>query len=235
MPLGGFRINGLGRRRAPTGRTPATMTAVGNSQISTAQQKFGSGSLRHDGTGDALYSTNVDSFSMAGNFTIECWFRLDALNRNHYIIGNRSGGGFGEGDWTVYHQPEFQRIQIASPNFTQINISASGNYTTNTWYHLAIVRSGSTTTAYLNGVSKGTTTHTATIFSTNKKIIIGALSETGGDSMLGYIDEVRISNIARYTSNFTPPSAEFNNDANTLFLMHFNGTNGSTTFTDDNT
>lgn len=218
---------------AATGRTAATITAVGQAQISTAQSKFGGASAVFDGTGDVLYSSDIDNVNMAGNFTIECWFRFNALNRNQYIFTNRWSGSYTNGDWVVFHSVDNQRIQIASPDFTQININASGNYTTNTWYHFALVRSGSTLTAYLNGVNKGTATHTATIFETNKKLIIGAQNESGSSSLLGNIDEVRISNIARYTADFTANTIAFANDANTLLLLHMDGVNGSTTFTDD--
>lgn len=44
---------------------------------------------------------------------------------------------------------------------------------------------------------------------------------SGGNYFDGYIDEVRISNIARWTgSNFTPPSSEYTSDANTVLLLH---------------
>lgn len=47
----------------------------------------------------------------------------------------------------------------------------------------------------------------------------------------GRIDEVRISNVIRYTTNFTPAKV-FSSDANTLGLWHFDESPGSTTFTD---
>ena len=48
----------------------------------------------------------------------------------------------------------------------------------------------------------------------------------------GYLDELRISNSARYTEDFTPPTEAFTSDANTKLLIHSNTTMGSTTFTD---
>jgi hypothetical protein len=41
------------------------------------------------------------------------------------------------------------------------------------------------------------------------------------------VDEVRISNIARYASNFTPPNAPFAPDANTVGLYHFDEGSGT--------
>ena len=69
----------------------------------------------------------------------------------------------------------------------------------------------------------------------------GAVSGIGGRyggspiyaPYIGYLDEIRISNSARYTSNFTPSTTAFTEDANTLLLIHSDTTNGSTTFTDD--
>jgi hypothetical protein len=52
--------------------------------------------------------------------------------------------------------------------------------------------------------------------------------------MSGYQDEIRISNIARYTAAFTPSTTPFQSDTNTLLLIHADGTNASTTFIDDN-
>ena len=48
---------------------------------------------------------------------------------------------------------------------------------------------------------------------------------------MNFIDEFRISNSARYTANFTP--AVHTTDANTVLLLHMDGANSGTTFTDE--
>jgi hypothetical protein len=48
----------------------------------------------------------------------------------------------------------------------------------------------------------------------------------------GFMDEIRVSNIARYTANYTPATEPFVNDAFTLLLIHCDDTNGSSVFTD---
>jgi len=51
----------------------------------------------------------------------------------------------------------------------------------------------------------------------------------------GSLKEFRISNgVARWTSNFTLPTAEYTPDQYTVLLLHMHGTNGSTTFKDSN-
>ena len=63
---------------------------------------------------------------------------------------------------------------------------------------------------------------------------IGAELTTFNTPFNGYIDEVRVSKIARYTTTFTPATTPFQNDVNTLLLLHMDGTNASTVFIDDN-
>ena len=45
--------------------------------------------------------------------------------------------------------------------------------------------------------------------------------------------QLRVSSVARYSSNFTPSTSSFTTDSDTLALINSNTTNGSTTFTSD--
>lgn len=62
-------------------------------------------------------------------------------------------------------------------------------------------------------------------------LVIGAEKHDAGaayPSFSGFVDEVRISNILRYTSNFARPAAPFASDANTVALYHFDEASGTT-------
>jgi hypothetical protein len=86
---------------------------------------------------------------------------------------------------------------------------------------------------FVNGVQSGVT------FADNTNYLAGScwigandFQQTGSFPIRGFLDEVRFSNIARYTGNYTPATEPFVPDSNTRLLLHFDGTNGSTVFTD---
>lgn len=233
MPLGGFRLNSLAVYQAPVGsRTAKTVTANYNAQISTAQSKFGGASGLFDGAGDSLTITPTTDFAFGtGAFTIEFFARWTSLSGNQNICDmrpvNTNGAymniGFYNGN-TLY--------SYVNSNFL---IQGTVTISTNTWYHVAISRSGSSTRLFFNGTQVGST-------ATDNNSYLAGVVNFGDSSAVpnniygfpGYLDEIRVSNSARYTSNFTPTGTAFVNDANTRLLLHCDGTNGSTTFTDDN-
>ena len=77
----------------------------------------------------------------------------------------------------------------------------------NTWYHTALVLSGSTLTYYLNGVADGSFTGVTVGNASTTNPQIGQ-ANTGSEMYNGYIDDLRVTRgVARYTTNFTPPTA----------------------------
>ena len=78
----------------------------------------------------------------------------------------------------------------------------------NTWQHLAVVRNGNVYTIYVDGVSKATTTNTDLINTGTDPIQLGMYAGSSYPTV-GYFQDLRVTKcLARYTANFTPPTAE---------------------------
>jgi hypothetical protein len=215
-------------------RTPNTITARGNAQVSTAQSKFGGASMLSDGAGDCLQvSSNADFGYSTGDFTIEFFIRPTTnLTSTYNVWEQRADGEAGAVKPSIYISGSTIYYYTNSNNA----ISHSVTLQSGTWYHIALSRSGTSTKMFLDGTQVGSTYTDSNSYATSQ-VVIGAYSTGGGGfsgSTPAYFDEIRISNSARYTTTFTPTAAAFVNDRNTLLLIHANGTNASTTFTDDN-
>lgn len=234
MPLGAARLNFLSKYQAPSGpsRSAITVTANGNAQISTSQSKFGGASGDFDGTGDYL---TTDCTVPTDNWTVEFWFRSDVMNSSYYalceqgLIGSTRQTGYFFVTINNSNNIRFRVLGISQTTDAEIN---SSTISANTWYHLAVTKSGSTVQLFLDGVSQGTDTVS---YNTSQASSLQIGKVLFFSDYNGYMDEFRVSSIVRYTTAFTPSATAFANDADTIMLLHMDGTNGSTTFTDDNT
>ena len=214
----------------PYTRSFQTVVPLFNAQVDTAQSKFGGASLLLDGAGDALIVTPTTDmvWGTSSNFTYECFVRFNSTSAT-YIFDQRTAFGTAAVallyDTTAldYYQGGTRRINyVWTPTLNQ-------------WYHVALVRNSGTTTLYVDGVDRGNFADTLNYVQGNSRLYIGGWwnNSSTATGFNGWIDEVRVSNIARYTSGFTPTSTAFTNDSNTILLVHCDGTDASTTFTDD--
>lgn len=239
MALGAFRLNGLSKLIANLVSRPAvTVTAVGGAKVSTAQSVFGGASLALAANGDRLTTSNI--YTAGSTFTIEGRFRLTSIkNDNGFYQGDVGQGNRRHAVWIggpargSFANQIIVALGVGSP-FDFLGFS-TGTLSLNTWYHLAVTRDSSNNVrAFLDGSQLGAAQN-----SSREMFGLATTSQVGdgtyiNSSLFGNIDELRVSNIARYTSNFTPPTAAFVDDQNTLLLLHMDGANNSTVFTDDN-
>jgi hypothetical protein len=181
-----------------------TVTASSGAVISNNPVKFGTGSYKatDGGAMGANLSQNA-GLTLTGDFTIESWCYQTSttqrillgsnIDKNHQIQVNQGN--------TVGRVAMYDAV-IGWQGGT-------ASLPTNTWFHLAFVRSAGTVKIYLDGASFATYSNSNTYDFTGGTIGNRGSSGTG---WVGSLDEFRITKgIARYTSDFTAPIAAFLN------------------------
>jgi len=208
------------------GASAHTITTNGNAQVDTGQSKFGGGSLLLDGSNDYLSIVDHNDFKFGtGDFTVECFVRFNSLASNAVLI-SFGGVGFVSADHDGW------ALAWRTSNVLVFNTASSGGQpgtdylfawtpSTNTWYHVAVSRSGTSLRAFINGTQIGSTQTDSTNLTDSDGIglKIGTASDDAGD-MNGWLDEIRIKKgTAVYTANFTAPTAAFSPTAVDLTLI----------------
>ena len=184
--------------------SPKTVTAVGNAQISTAQSKFGGASIAFDGSGDYLTVLNSSQFDFGvDDFTIEAWCYRTSTATSFEIVsyGNPGADGFFFGSNT-------STISFGTANGIVL-ASSSTSLALNVWTHIAVTRSSNVTRVFANGIAGATTTNALNDLDSTTVFRVG-INRAVNVFATGYIDDLRITKgVARYTSNFTPPTLPF--------------------------
>lgn len=185
------------------------LETVGNAQVSTSVVKYGTGSMYFDGTGDYLTAPPNQNFAFnTGNYTVEAWVYITSFATTPIVFDTRASGPSVVGV-AVYFNPSGNAVAYINASNA---ITSASTYSTNIWYHIALVRSGSVNTLYVNGTSVGTYNFGTSL--TDNWLTVGTVNDYRDTSstfkMSGYIDDLRITKgYARYTANFTPPTAAF--------------------------
>lgn len=179
-------------------------TILDGATISTARSKFGAASALIGGVSLAQIDVPDNPLiRMAGqDCTIEGWFYMTVATVQ--ALWSKAQGGSApynhiatDGtDWYVYLNTNAQVIQAAIQGTVL-----------NTWHHIALVCHNGVWTMYDNGISLGSYSGAASFGNSAAIMQIGNWPSNAPWS--GSIDEFRISNVARYTGPFTPPTAPF--------------------------
>lgn len=189
-----------------------SVSALGNAQVDTAQSKFDGASLLLDGTGDYLSIPDSSDWAFASSdFTIEEWIRFNSIATGQELItqwettGNQKSWAI---QWTTTNLEFLYSTDGAASSTAK---SAAWSPSTNTWYHVAAVRFGSVCRLFVDGIQLGTDgSFSGSLFNSSSALLVGSVIPSSPTlSVNGWIDEVRISNVARWTSNFTPPTAAY--------------------------
>jgi len=200
-----INFDGIDGANTYTAETGQTVTFAGTAQLDTDQKKFGTASLLLDGNSDYVTVPDSDDWHFGtGDFTIDFWVNFHDLSVTNFLFAQRK-------DSSNHHSFSISSAGVityycrtggidralyvrSAPVFTQTGI----------WYHVTLVRNGSSLNLYINGTrySINETTAIGDLGNIDAVFTIGANgAETGFCS--AYIDAFRISKgIARWTENF---------------------------------
>ena len=158
-----------------------------------------------------------------GNCTIEMWAYPDTQSTSFPSMFAPKTG-FSTGTFYIRYQGSRFGIYwsgVGDPFFT-----SASTYRPNAWYHVAVVRSGTTFTMYVNGVSAGTGTSSATLnLAVGGEVWLGN-NTSASCNYKGLLSDVRVvKGTAVYTAAFTPPTAPLTAISGTSLLA--NMTNGA--------
>jgi len=200
------------------------LTANGGAALSTVEKKFGTHSMLFDGSNDGMAITDHADFDFGTNdFTFEAWIYCTEApgSFDDVIFGSGAWGGPNY-DYTFDLTPTGAvRLELYNGSSTYDKITAFNVISQNTWHHVAVSRSSGSIKIFVDGTEPSYSTDTASnqnLQSNGSNPWIGRQGR--GAYFKGYIDEVRISNNARYTANFTPSTTAFTSDSNTKLLIH---------------
>jgi prepilin-type N-terminal cleavage/methylation domain-containing protein len=189
-----------------------TATVVGSAQLSTAQAKFGTASANFNSGSNAniTYTSNDLDAAQSEDFTWEFWAYVTEVTTNtsftsaSYIVESQGAldlaislkqGSGGSKYWA----------------FARDNSSGwdhQNAITLNQWQHIALVRTSNVINLYVDGV-KSTTSSTVDYALDNASFFSIGPRQSGSSNKL-YMDDFRATiGVARYTANFTPPTAPF--------------------------
>ena len=215
-------------------RTAKTVTFNDDAQLDTTVKKFGTAALKLDGANDSISvpSSGDLGFGTNTDFTIEFWAYANTTGLSSATLFDlRDNGTDAEGLSLAFRAAGEVDLRVGTT--TAITGSGAG-IATGVWKHYAVAREGTDTRLFVDGTQRGIKFSDTTDYGSSKGIVFGADFDGASNNVTGWIDEVRIEKgVAKYTSNFTAPTSAPTGDKDTKLLLHFDGTSGIKTTSDD--
>ena len=199
----------------------SNLILAGNTTGSTTQVKFaGTKSMYFDGTGDYINLTQDPGLG-ANDWTFETWVYLPNLSSDFVLLSQGPGNNSSVSGLRITTDGKLAFQTYLSSN--KVLWSSNVAITAGNWHHIAITHdyngsTGGTYKVYVDGseigVSSGSYSYGSSYFWNYSSISgstfsIARYNYNNTTTSNGYLQDTRITKgLIRYTSNFTPPTAE---------------------------
>ncbi len=191
------------------------LETVADAQVSTTQAKWGTTSMKFDGTGDYLLSPASNFYDFGtGDFTIEGWIYPSSVSATAILVDvwTNGLGSYTTGQFQISINSSAKFVfTVATGLSSTVNLTSTTAISANTWTYFALVRSGTGTgnvKVYLNGTADATTlTHTGQVGLSNRTLAIGVELRSTSAYYNGYIDDLRITKGYARTISSSPTAA----------------------------
>jgi len=221
------QIDGLDNAGAFFDRSPlgVSVSESGDAKNESSVFKFNKTSMLFDGSGDKITTGDNAAYTRGTNdWTLEFFmYKTKTQTSGESIVMQQSSSGGVNG---------FQ-VELTSGKVTLYNYELDNSWTIraqedsvqaiNTWTHYALVRASNVHKLYKNGVAQSVTNTSSGSHNPHYAgLIWGAHRSDSNRFLSAYLDNLRFSSTARYTSNFSTPTANFTADSDTIFLCQSN-------------
>lgn len=172
------------------------LTRTGTPTVTTAQSRWGSGSLLFNATGQYLSAGSNAAFAVGtGDFTIEIWYRSSVAGEtNKALVLNDATGG-------ITLSLENGGLALGRRG-TAYDLTATYTVPQNQWMHYAATRSGTTARLFINGLQVASNTNSLN-YTVNGPHLIGGIAALSAYSLNGHVGPYRFTKgVARYTGTF---------------------------------
>ena len=168
--------------------------------VSSVQSKFGGKSLYFNGASRLAMDGSIFNFG-SGDFTVEAWIYLPkAITGDCFLFSGGANSALFFG-FNSSGQIGIGRAGVAWDQATAHSLSI------NAWNHVAVCRKSGVVYFFKNGVLLGRGANTNSYSMQGGQAFVG--SQGSAYYFSGYIDELRVSNVARWTENFEPPNTAY--------------------------
>lgn len=188
--------------------TPKVVTAYGDAHISTAQAKYGAGSLFLDGIGDYVSVAHDLQLNMTGtDFTFEGLLYWPTGASEGQIFNKDGVSGVSYPQYELQISGGVMRVFIgngAGVSPSGVSVVASVSAPRDRWFEWAIEKYAGNIHLYQEGAHVGSTS-IAWMYDGGKPLLIGAQAP-GVSFFNGYAQQLRLTRVARFMGHAYVPA-----------------------------